>query len=54
MPLDKKSYFAALAVVSIELRAKCLKALKEILETNANGDLKQPKLKVAAPQVANR
>ena len=53
VPLDKKSYFAALAVASIEPRAKCLKALKDILETNANGDLKQPlKLKVS-PQVAN-
>ena len=33
MPLDKKSYFAALAVASIELRAECFKVLKDILET---------------------
>ena len=33
VPLDKKSYFAALADASIEPRAKCFEVLKEILET---------------------
>jgi hypothetical protein len=51
--LDDKSYFAAVGVASIEPRAQCLQVLKNILETNPNGDLKQPlKLKVS-PQVAN-
>jgi hypothetical protein len=53
VPLGEKSYFAAVAVASIEPRAKCLAVLKDILETNDNGDFQQPlKLKVS-PQVAN-
>lgn len=53
VPLEKKSYFAALGVASIEPRKKCLQVLKDILETDRNGDLKEPlKLKVS-PEQAN-
>lgn len=52
VPLDKKSYFAALADASIEPRAKCFEVLQDILETTKD-DFKQPlKLKVS-PQEAN-
>jgi hypothetical protein len=43
VPLDKKSYFAALAIASIEPRAKCFEVLKDILETT-QPDRKEPPL----------
>jgi hypothetical protein len=50
--LNKKSYFAALAVASVEPKAECLNALRKILKTNNGGFEKPLQLKVS-PQEAN-
>jgi hypothetical protein len=47
VPLDKKSYFAALAVASVEPRTKCLELLKDILETDGARLRQPPTLKVS-------
>ena len=44
VPLDQKSYFAALGDVSIKVRAECLKVLMDILETK-DGDFRPPEAK---------
>ena len=50
--LDRKSYFAALADVSIGVRNECLKVLRGILKADENGNI-TPDLKVDV-ETANR
>ena len=52
VPLDKKSYFAALAVASIDPRAECFDTLRTILKTN-NGAFEQPLQLTVSPEKAN-
>jgi hypothetical protein len=40
VPLDRKSYFAALAVVSRWLRDECLSVLKDVLDAEKDGSFK--------------